>query len=250
MLTDCIRQAFLVCFSVFFGKMPDFRVCGGTGFFAIPAQREKRYKECMMAKKRLVLGIALFVMVMVSACAQKYDDEKDFRARPLNGGKGIEITGYVGDKFEVRIPQRIQNLPVTHIGEQTFDRKKNIISITIPDGITTIRELAFTYCSNLSSITIPNSVISIEDAAFDICTSLASIIIPNSITSIGNCAFEGCTSLTNVKFEGTIRSDNFHPDVFGQDYSIYYIGDLRDKYLAGGKGTYTRSSGSKIWTKK
>jgi len=28
-----------------------------------------------------------------------------------------------------------------------------------------------------------------------------------------------------------------------------YIGDLRDKYLAGGVGTYTRTSGSRTWTK-
>jgi hypothetical protein len=51
--------------------------------------------------------------------------------------------------------------------------------------------------------------------------------------------------LISVKFEGTITSRGFDSDAF------YELGDLRDKYLAGGIGTYTRPSGtSKTWTKQ
>jgi len=35
---------------------------------------------------------------------------------------------------------------------------------------------------------------------------------------------------------------------FSDDYS--FPGDLRDKYLAGGIGTYTRENGGSTWTKK
>jgi len=40
-----------------------------------------------------------------------------------------------------------------------------------------------------------------------------------------------------------IASNNFSS-------SNSFPGDLRDKYLAGGIGTYTRASGSETWTKK
>ena len=85
------------------------------------------------------------------------------------------------------------------------------------------------------------------------CYGLTSVTIPSSVTSIGASAFARCTSLTSVKFEGTIASNKFHNDAFGQSDTPYvYIGDLRDKYLAtgGGIGTYTRQSGGTTWTKQ
>jgi hypothetical protein len=66
---------------------------------------------------------------IVSVCAQQYNAESDFTAKPVDGGKGVEITEYVGEKFEVRIPPRIQNLPVTSIGDRAFSGK-NIIRVT------------------------------------------------------------------------------------------------------------------------
>ena len=54
----------------------------------------------------------------------------------------------------------------------------------------------FSGCNSLISITIPDSVTSIGDEAFSDCTSLTSITIPDSVTSIGDRAFYGCYSLT------------------------------------------------------
>ena len=82
---------------------------------------------------------------------------------------------------------------------------------------------------------------SIGEGAFRVCTGLTSITIPDSVTIIEYMAFEYCTSLINVTFQGTSSS---------VDYDSF-PGDLRDKYLAGGIGTYTRPSGSSdTWTKR
>jgi hypothetical protein len=116
------------------------------------------------------------------------------------------------------------------------------------NALTTISD--FTGCKTLVSINIPNSVTSIVDA-FANCTSLNSVTIPNSVTSIGNGAFYSCTSLTSVIFQGTISSVNLNKDAFGSDWRDRNIGDLREKYLAGGIGTYTRPNwDSKTWTKQ
>jgi hypothetical protein len=85
---------------------------------------------------------------------------------------------------------------------------------------------------------------------FSGCSKLASVTIPASVTSIEFYAFPGCTSLTSVTFQGTITQANLHIDAFGSNDEKGFPGDLRDKYLAGGIGTYTRSSGSSTWTKK
>jgi len=92
-----------------------------------------------------------------------------------------------------------------------------------------------------NEFSIPEGITSIEDCAFDSCSSLTSLTIPNSVTSIGGNAFSSCTSLTSVTFQGKITDGNFENKAF--------YGDLREKYLEGGIGTYTRAKGGSTWTK-
>jgi len=110
-------------------------------------------------------------------------------------------------------------------------------NFTIPNGVITIEKAAFYGCIGLNSVTIPDSVTSIGDRAFYGCRNLTSVTIPDSVTSIGDWAFLNCTSVT---FLGIINSNNFS--------SIAFEGDLRDKYLAGGRGTYKRNAST--WKKK
>jgi len=151
---------------------------------------------------------------------------------------------------------------------------------TIPDSVTSIRFEAFHGCTGLTAInvdsnnpnyssdqgvlfnknkttlfqyppgkrgayTIPDSVTSIGYEAFYDCSGLTSVTIPNSVTSIGSSAFWNCHKLTSVTFQGTITSDNF---------SYTFGGDLREKYLAGGPGTYIVTEkdeiGFPVWTKQ
>jgi hypothetical protein len=139
---------------------------------------------------------------------------------------------------------------LTSITNFAFEHCETLVGITIPNSVTSIGESAFFYCTNLISVTIPNSVTSIDFAAFVGCTSLTSVTIGNGVTRIWHAAFSDCTSLTSVTFQGTIPPDNFGIYSFGS-WNSPFDGDLRDKYLAEGIGTYTRPNGeSETWTKK
>ena len=70
------------------------------------------------------------------------------------------------------------------------------------------------------SITLPDSVTSIGNYAFYDCSSLTSITIPKSVTSIGKCAFYRCRSLTNVTFEEGSQLTNIGNYAF---YSCWYL---------------------------
>jgi hypothetical protein len=86
---------------------------------------------------------------------QQYDPESDFRAELIEGGKSVRITGYRGERWAVRIPQKIQGIPVTHIGEGAF-QDTNITSLIIPDGVTSIEVNSFNRSMRLTSIAIPD----------------------------------------------------------------------------------------------
>jgi hypothetical protein len=165
---------------------------------------------------------------------------------------------------------------VTSIGAYTFNHCTSLTSVTIPSSVTSIGNSAFEGCSSLTAIDvdaantayisidgvlynkdktsllqypggiadsfiIPDNVTSIGEGAFVGC-SLSSITIGNSVTSIGTNAFGSCENLTSVTFEGAIAAGSFNDRSFD--------GDLREKYLAGGIGTYTHESGSYTWTKQ
>lgn len=72
-----------------------------------------------------------------------------------------------------------------------------IISVTIPNSVTSIGYIAFRDCSSLTSITIPNSVVTIGSQAFRR-TGLQEVVIGSGVTSIGEYNFNGCTKLAQV----------------------------------------------------
>jgi len=98
----------------------------------------------------------------------------------------VEITKYKGIAKDVRIPEKINGLPVTDIGIDAFE-ETGLTSVTIPNSITAVGNWAF-YKNNLTSVTIPASVTIVGQGAFSR-NELFSITIPISITSINRNVF-------------------------------------------------------------
>lgn len=78
-----------------------------------------------------------------------------------------------------------------------FPSKKQAISYTVPEGVTSIGYGAFA-ANSLSQILLPNSLTAIGKMAFFNCLSLKNITIPQGVTSIDKFAFYGCEALRNV----------------------------------------------------
>ena len=149
---------------------------------------------------------------------------------PMGNCEEIFSGGYFGD----RISNIVLNEGITTIGYRAF-AYTCVLSITIPDSVTTIGDGAFSGCSYLTNVTIGKGVTTIGDFAFESCESLTSITvdcdnqyyssdeygvlfnkdktillqypigntmtnytIPNSVTSIVEGAFAGCECLTSI----------------------------------------------------
>ena len=93
----------------------------------------------------------------------------------VNTGEITGLTTCGKTKNVIVIPEKIDGVTITSIGEEAFDNCDNLTSVTIGNNVTSIGEWAFAYCTNLTSITIPNSVTSIGSGAFYYCTNLNSI---------------------------------------------------------------------------
>ncbi len=112
----------------------------------------------------IVFAFVLFIVSAGGVFAKEYNSENDFMIEIINEGKGVRITDYKGNSKDIRIPPKIQNLPVTKIGENAF-RWDRITSVTIPNSVTSIGDRAFAY-NQLTSVTIPDSVTFIGGGAF------------------------------------------------------------------------------------
>lgn len=94
--------------------------------------------------------------------------------------------------------------------------RNELVSVNLPEGLSSIGKNAFLSCSGLISVPIGKKVTSIGENAFANCSSLTSVTIPNSVTSIGGTAFGACSSLNEI----IVRSET-PPFVYNNTFSNY-----------------------------
>lgn len=82
------------------------------------------------------------------------------------------------------------------------DKKTDITSVVINEGVTSIGDYAFYNYTGLISVTIPAGMTSIGEGAFRECKKLTDITIPASVKNIGDSAFYTCSKLTTVTMQG------------------------------------------------
>ncbi len=142
----------------------------------------------------------------------------------LTSGTNAKITGYNGNGGEVVISEEIQGYKITAIGDDAFENKTEITSITLPGSIEDIGSNAFYntgYYNKASNwdgevlyigkfliqaestlkgaYTVKNGTKLIADFAFATAKGLTSITLPKETTIIGDSAFSGCKSLVSAK---------------------------------------------------
>ena len=141
--------------------------------------------------------------------AKVYTPENQEAAFDENGFAidGGVLRGYNGSAIDIVIPDT-----VTSIADYAFYGRNDIISVTIPAGVSELPDgsyesAVFFGCSNLESVTFAegSELTSIGDYAFYECSSLTSIEIPAGVTSIGSSAFSGCSNLNTVYYAGSIE---------------------------------------------
>jgi hypothetical protein len=95
-----------------------------------------------------------------------------------------------------------------------------LISISIPQSVTSIGSYCFRNCIKLKTILNQASIKGIYQYTFSGCSSLTSINIPSSVTRIDMAAFYECTGLTTI----TIPMNVSYID----EFAFYYCSSLKE----------------------
>ena len=159
-----------------------------------------------------------------------------------SNGTGATVTRYNGTEISVNIPEEINGLPVTGIGDNAFAGNSFLRYVRLPSGVENIGMRAFENCHGLLSINITQNVKRIGTEAFSGCNLLSSITVdsrntvfvsvdgvlfdknmnqlicypaskngstytvPNGVKYIGDSAFAHSVNLTTVEIPESVRS--------------------------------------------
>lgn len=222
----------------------------------------------------MVFIAAVVVLLLTAPKAGAWSETAgDFKIeKPYSSSGSTEVTvkEYTGNDTNITLPSTVTyrgtEYKVTAVGSNVLKKLAGAegidLTVTIPEGYTTIEGEAFKNCYGLKTITIPGSVTMIKYNAFDGCKNLATVTfadgtkaltlrnkvflgctalnhleLPARVTSVDAGSFQGCTSLTDL----SVASDAY----FVQDGTLYGKNDDGNSYTL---HTYNPSSTETSYT--
>ena len=174
--------------------------------------KKKKLEEALVTKENLSRDNKSNELEVDSKNIIELNDDKFLDESPIEDFKyiisynkvDVEIVKYLGNDIIVKIPNKIQGMPVKKIKSSAFECNKTIEEIYLPMNTQLIEESAFEKCTNLKKIHLNDELEQIGKYAF--CDSgITSIEIPRKVKVISEGAFRNCTNLINIKLNDSIE---------------------------------------------
>ena len=171
----------------------------------------------------MVFIAAVVVMLLTAPKAGAWSGTTgDFKIeKPYSSYGSTEVTvkEYTGNDTDITLPSTVTysgtEYKVTAVGSNVLKKLAGTegidLTVTIPEGYTTIAGNAFQNCYGLKTITIPGSVTAINYNAFDGCKNLSSVTFADGSAdlSFGNKVFLNCTSLNNLTLPARLSNAGY-----------------------------------------
>ena len=121
----------------------------------------------------------------------------DFQYEIVDGT--VKIMRFIGSATVVKIPDTIEDKPVTVIGGKSFSQSRDFTAVILPTTTKTIESEAFFNCPWLRHITIPEGVTRIDEGAFA-GGALSEAFLPASVAHFSNAVYQ-CPTLLSIKVD-------------------------------------------------
>jgi len=119
----------------------------------------------------------------------------------------IEITGYLGKRKYITIPEYIDGKAVTSIGDSAFAGQSKLREVVLPSQLKEIKRNAFKQCVSLIGIEIPENLEVIGPSAFAYCTRLTYVSFAGSskLVTVDSYAFSFCPSIREFTVPASVK---------------------------------------------
>ena len=193
---------------------------------------------CMMITMLPLSAVTAFAEDTSSSTGTASDGTGTYKyAYTVDAYGNATITEFLGPvdpanpgPYDIDIPEKLDGYTVTGLGAYSFSGYasaspyphnsyqigRNIRSVDIPQGVTSIGNHAFFDCFDLENITIPQSVTSIGDVAFG-CCKFTTLSLGENIETIGGGAFWHCSNLSEITIPENVKEIKN-----GYSENIYY----------------------------
>ncbi len=183
-----------------------------------------KIKKEEIMKKITIMVVAmmmLFTLTIHKTSAADETFEKDGLTYQMIGENNVSVIGADKTRTSYNIPQTIEYNDVMYtvvsLGDHLFYDNVNpaaLVSITLPETITSIGTGAFQNCKQLKSVKIPDEVKIIENYTFQDCLRLENIQLSHQLTEIKSNAFYHCAKLEAIALPDSVKkiADNVFID--------------------------------------
>ena len=177
-------------------------------------------------KMKIVAGLIVAFMVRLSLAAAMYTNE-------VNGVKWIYAVNDDGESAVIAgvdystisermtVPDRVDDLMVTALGESVFAYCHDVREIVLPDSVEHIGAHAFYACNNLAHVNLPARLETVGSAAFQWSGLTGSIFVPDATTNIAAHAFYNCDGMESISIPGTVCE--IGAGAFALNYNLHEI---------------------------
>ena len=122
-----------------------------------------------------------------------------------SGKTGCTCTKCLSDFETIRVPDEIDGLKVTEIGDGCFEKLVNVKKVILPCTVKSIGKGAFAGCKKLASVVYADNpdtkddfIICDKEKLVTLITNKSSYVIPDTVIEIGENAFSNCVKLKSV----------------------------------------------------
>lgn len=208
----------------------------------------------------MVFIAAVVVLLLTAPKAGAWTaTEGDFKIeKPYSSYGSTEVTvkEYTGNDTNITLPSTVTysgtEYKVTAVGSNVLKKLAGAegidLTVTIPEGYTTIKGEAFKNCYGLKTITIPGSVTAINYNAFDGCKDLAAVTFADGekALSFGNQVFYNCTALSNLALP--TRTSSIGAGIFQGCTGLTTLSTSSDAYFVQDGVLYQKNSDGNGYT--
>lgn len=208
----------------------------------------------------MVFIAAVVVMLLTApkafAWSETVGDFKIEKPYSSYGSSEVTVKEYTGNETDITLPSTVTykdtEYTITAVGSNVLKKFASMdgidLTVTIPEGYTTIKGEAFKNCYGLKSITIPGSVTEINYNAFDGCKDLAAVTFADGekALSFGNQVFYNCTALSNLALP--TRTSSIGAGIFQGCTGLTTLSTSSDAYFAQDGVLYQKNSDGNGYT--